>query len=316
MADTQVSAPSAPSNNIARTPLSDAPGAFRIGALVDPMRKRYIKALFYGAPGTGKTTLAGSAVDLEPMRDVLLLQFEGGQEVLLDNDRIQNPELVDMIRIKRIEQLQKIYEFLLHHCRFRDSGKDADLEKLQLLTFGYANADGSPMEKLPEGDRLRKYHTVVLDSLTEMEAQNLAVALKLDSVGVENAGEVEKAGWDEFRLNNHTVQRIVRAFRDLDMNVILICAQRYDQDEMKRYHYSPALTGKLTTQIQGFVDVVGWLVAGQDAEGKPMRRLAVQPQIGPKADAKSRFAMYTEPHFDNPVMKDLMIGFGLITQSK
>lgn len=310
------SAPSAPSMTQARTPLPESPGAFRIGALVDPMRKRYIKAMFYGAPGTGKTTLAGSAVDVDVMRDVLAIQFEGGHEVLMDNERVVNSDLIDLVRVKRIEQLQKLYEFLLHHCRYRDMGKDEELEKLQLMIFGYADEEGKPLTKLPEGDRLRKYHTVIIDSLTELEAQNLAVALKLDAVGMENAGEVEKAGWDEFRLNNHTIQRIVRAFRDLEMNVILICAQRYDQDELKRYHYSPSLTGKLTTQVQGFVDVVGWLVVGQDAEGKPMRRLAVQPHTGPKADAKSRFAMYKDPHFDNPVMRDLMTGFGLIVPAK
>lgn len=303
---TQAQAPSAPSNTAARTPLDDKPGAFRIGALVDPMRKRYIKALFYGAPGTGKTTLAGSSVDLEPMQDVLAIQFEGGQEVLLDNDRVKNAAEIDMVRVKRMEQLTKLYEFLLHHCRLRDRGDEEGLEKLQRLVFGIP--DNEPV------DRIRQYHTVILDSLSEMEAQNLAVALKLDAVGVESAGEVEKAGWDEFRLNNHTMQRIVRAFRDLEMNVIFICHQRYDQDEMKRYHYSPALTGKLTTQVQGFVDVVGWLVVGSDAEGKLTRRLAVQPHTGPKADAKSRFAAYKEPHFDNPTMKDLMLGFGLITK--
>jgi hypothetical protein len=288
----------------ARVPLGDAPGAFRIGALVDPMRKRHIKALLYGPPGAGKTTLAGSSADVEPMRDVLAIQFEGGHEVIMDNDNIQFPEYVDMVRVKRMEQLTKLYEFLQHHCRERDKGNLENLEKLQRMVFGIPDDE--------DAGRIRQYNTVILDSLSEMEAQNLAVALKLDSAGVESAGEVEKAGWDEFRLNNHTMQRIIRAFRDLELNVIFICHQRYDQDELKRYHYSPALTGKLSTQVQGFVDVVGWLMVGQDAEGKLMRRLAVQPHTGPKADAKSRFARYKEPHFDNPVMKDLMKGFGLI----
>lgn len=307
-------APSAPSNTPARKPLGDSPGAFRIGALMDPMRKRYIKALFYGPIGSGKTTLAGTAVDVDVMRDVLMIQFEGGEEVLLDNDRIQNADLVDVVRIKQMAQLTKLYSFLQNHCRARDRGDEEMLIRLQNATFyGDMTADGVPDNpELYEGDRLRRFHTVVLDSLTEIEAQNLAIAMKLDSVGVENAGEVEKAGWDEFRLNNHTMQRIVRAFRDLDMNVILICHQRYDQDELKRYHYAPALTGKLSTQVQGFVDVVGWLIVGTDEAGKLKRRLAVQPHTGPKADAKSRFAIYKEPYFEDPKMSDLMLSFGLI----
>lgn len=300
-------APSAPSNTAPRVPLGDSPGAFRIGALVDPMRKRYIKLLVYGAPGSGKTTLAGSSADVESMRDVLAIQFEGGHEVMMDNDNVLNPQFVDLVRIKQMDQLQKLYEYLQHHCRERDKGNDVALEKLQRMVWGIPDGE--------EVDHLRKYHTVILDSLTEIEAQNLAKAMKLDSVGVEDAGQIEKAGWDEFRLNNHTMQRIIRAFRDLELNVIFICAQRYDQDEMKRYHYSPALTGKLSTQVQGFVDVVGFLQVGTNAEGKPARRLAVQPQTGPKADAKSRFAMYKEPHFDSPVMLDLMREFGLIVKA-
>ena len=306
MATTAATATKSTVGQPTRKPMDESPGAFRIGALVDPMRKRYIKILVYGAPGVGKTTLAGSSADVDLMRDVLAIQFEGGEEVYMDNPRIENADLIDVVRVKRMEQLTKLYEFLQHHCRERDKGNDEKLEALQRMVFGYGEGE--------EMDRLRKYHTVILDSLSEMEAQNLARALGLDAVGVENAGEVEKAGWDEFRLNNHTMQRIIRAFRDLDMNVVFICHQRYDQDEMKRYHYSPALTGKLSTQVQGFVDVVGWMVAGTDAEGNQMRRLAVQPHTGPKADAKSRFAAYKEPAFDNPLMEDLMLGFGLVTK--
>jgi hypothetical protein len=144
MADAVAGSPSAPSNTTARTPMSELPGAFRIGALVDPMRKRYIKAMFYGQPGSGKTTLAGSAVDVEPMRDVLAIQFEGGHEVLMDNDRIQNSDIIDIVRIKRIEQLQKLYEFLLHHCRLRDRDDEAGLEALQRMTFGIPGTRSPP----------------------------------------------------------------------------------------------------------------------------------------------------------------------------
>jgi hypothetical protein len=312
-------APSSPSGKtIPRRPLSDSPGAFRIGALTDPMRRRYIKALFYGAPGAGKTTLAGSSVDVEPMQDVLAIQFEGGEEVLLDNPRIENSDLIDVVRIGGMSQLQKLYNFLQNHCRARDRGDEEMLIKMQNAVFhGDIDATGAPTNgELYDGDRLRKYHTVIIDSLTEVEGQNLAAALGLDAQGIEIAGDSKGAGWDEYRSNNHTMQRNVRAFRDLDLNVIFICAQAYSQDEMKRYHYTPAMTGKLSTQIQGFVDMVGWLIVGQDENGKMQRRLAVQPHTGPKADAKNRFARYGEPYFVDPTMKDIMLGCGLLTTTK
>jgi hypothetical protein len=315
---TAAQAPAAPSNTIPRKPMAESPGAFRIGALVDPMRKRYGKFLFYGAPGTGKTTLAGTAVDIEPMRDVLAIQFEGGEEVLQDNDRIENDDLIDVVRIKSMAQLVKLYSFLQNHCRARDKGDENALTLMQNAVFyGDMDATGAPNNpQLHANDRLRKYHTVIIDSLTEVEAQNLATTLNLDAQGIEVGGDTQTAGWDEYRKNNHTMQRNVRSFRDLDLHVIFICAQSYSQDELKRYHYSPALTGKLATQVQGFVDMVGWLIVGQNEAGKPERRLAVQPHTGPKADAKNRFAKYKDPYFVDPKMADILTGCGLLEATK
>lgn len=314
-ADTQ--APASPSGGgIPRKPMSDSPGAFRIGALQDPMRKRYGKFLFYGAPGVGKTTLAGTAVDVEPMRDVLAIQFEGGEEVLLDNPRIENSDLIDVVRINSMNQLVKLYNYLTNHCRARDRGDEEMLIKMQNAVFyGDVDATGAPTNPvLHAEDRIRLYHTVIIDSLTEVEAANLATTLNLDAQGIEVGGDASVAGWDEYRKNNHTMQRNIRAFRDLDMNVIFICAQSYNQDEMKRFHYAPAMTGKLTTQVQGFVDIVGWMIVGQTETGKPERRLAVQPHTGPKADAKNRFAKYPDPYFIDPKMSNIMLGCGLLTK--
>lgn len=300
-------APSAPSNTVARTPLPDAPGAFRIGGLADPTRKAWLKALFYGAPGTGKTTLCGSAVDVEMLRDVLVISAEGGELSLENNPRIKNEDLLDVTKITRIEQLQKLYEMLQHHCRLRDRGDLKGLEALQRMTFGIP--DEEPI------DRIREYHTVILDSLTEIEAHNLAKILNLDALGIDAGADMEVAGFGEFRKNNHIIQRIVRQFRDLPLHVLIVCLQGYNQDELKRYHYSPALTGKLSTQIQGFVDIVGWLAVGQatDTEsGEGPRRLFVQPQSGPKVDAKNRFSSYGKAYFDNPSMADIMVGTGFV----
>lgn len=51
---------------------------------ITPPRKPQEKGsyLFYGLPGVGKTTLAGSASEIESMGKVLLIDFEGGSSVL------------------------------------------------------------------------------------------------------------------------------------------------------------------------------------------------------------------------------------------
>lgn len=67
-------------------------------APVTPPRKPEEKAtyLFYGLPGVGKTTLAGSAAKVESMAPVLLMDFENGSSALArkypDVDVVQIPD--------------------------------------------------------------------------------------------------------------------------------------------------------------------------------------------------------------------------------
>jgi hypothetical protein len=129
--------------------------------------------------------------------------------------------------------------------------------------------------------------------------------------------ETDVAGWPEFRKNNQMMQIVIRAYRDLPMHVIFVCPAGYNQDEKKVFHWTPALTGKLSNQVQGFVDIVGYLVPGQlKEEGKEAaRRLFVQPITGTptgKFDAKNRRASFKESWFDNPTMGEIMTKTGLL----
>jgi GTPase SAR1 family protein len=323
--------PSAPSNTAARTPIQPLRGQFQIGALKEEDRDRWLKALIYGPPGAGKTTLTGSAVDVPQMQDVLVISAEGGTLAMEDNDRIKNDKLIDLVRINDANQLTKLYEFLKVHIPNRDSANELNLAKLQAKVFGLVpetigTASGDPwpadiVEQVKKAHgRIRYYRTVVIDSLTEIEAQNLSKLQGMDEKGFE-VGLVETAGWTEFRQNNHTIQRLIRSFRDLNTNLFVICAQAYSQDELKRFHYTPALTGALKTQVQGFFDVVGYLVHSSAAAEEmgvkdPLtaqtRRLYLQPQAGVKFDAKSRRASYKKPYFNDPTMTSIMEGFGLV----
>jgi hypothetical protein len=172
------------------------------------------------------------------------------------------------------------------------------------------------MPDVPDPERIRKYRTVIVDSLSEIEAMNFSKILGLDSVGLDAGDDLEVAGYPQFRKNMHTMERITRSFRDLPLNFLVICAESYSQDELKRYHYSPKLTGQLRTNIQGFFDVVGWLTVGikQDGDQSAPRRLFVTPQSSPKADAKCRLASYKKDYFDNPTMASIMVDTGFITR--
>lgn len=285
-----------------------SPGAFSIGSMKkeEGAHSGYMNLLVYGGHGAGKTTLLGSAVDVPEMQDILVVTAEGGTVVFEDNPRIKAYEMLDVVKIDRIEQFQKVYEFLKAHCAWRDDpAKQDKLEELQRMV-------GLP------NDRVRKFRTVIIDSLSEIEALNLAKIMNLDALGLDAGDDMEVAGYPQFRKNMHIMQRIVRQFRDLPIHCLITCAQAYSQDERKAYHYAPSLTGKLNGIIQGFFDVVGWLVVGnktsEDAPGP--RRMFVQPQSAPKADAKCRLAGYKKDFFDDPTMASIMVDTGFIKRGK
>lgn len=281
-------------------------GAFAISSMKKEgaTHTKWLNALIYGAHGAGKTTLEGSSVDVPEMNDVLVVTAEGGTVVFEDNPRIKHWEKLDVLKVDRIEQFQKVFEFLRTHCMWRDDPtKEGDLMKLQ--------------EMVGLGDeRLRKYRTVIIDSLSEIEALNLSKIMNLDALGLDAGDDMEVAGFPQFRKNMHIMQKIIRQFRDLPIHCLVTCAQSYTQDERKAYHYAPKLTGQLKDIIQGFFDVVGWLVVGNkvDENTPGPRRLFVQPQSAPKADAKCRLATYKKDFFDNPTMESIMVDSGFVVR--
>lgn len=304
-----------------------APPPFQI----TPIRQqhRYIKCCFYGAFGYGKTTLAGSSVDVPEMRDVLFVSAESGTMSVEESDRIKQVDLIDVVRVTNFKQVAHVQEFLKAHIQARDAylrggpGKDAALSrlaKLQSRMFGDSVMpidciDDEVQEDVRNEDgtwaqaRLRLYRTVIVDSLTEVDTFTMYELLNIQTDMKLDVDKMEVAQFAEFRKNNQMMQLLVRAYRDLDMNVILICSTQYNQDELKRMHWAPALTGKLAAQIQGFVDIVGFIQVGKPTEGSKEipRRLMIQP-IG-NYDAKNRIASFKDPYIDDPNMMKIMAAF-------
>lgn len=277
----------------------DAPFAIR------PLKSKpqWLKLLVYGKHGNGKTTLVGSAADCDKMGDVLFVDCESGDMTLSNNSRIKSSDKIDVISCSTFRQVALIHEFLQAHCRARDNG---DLEVLKKLQSKFT---GVPVEEIPD-KAVKKYKTIIIDSLTELDQlcmyQQLGISIdtKIDT-------EIEVAQFAEFRKNNQMMQLLIRAYRDLPVNLLLVCSAQYVQDELKKMHFTPNLTGKLSSQVQGFMDVVAYLTVGAPMEGQveAPRRLYIQP-VG-KFDAKNRKSSFKEAFFDNPTMDQIMREFDL-----
>lgn len=276
--------------------------AFKLEALTDDIP--YINMLIYGKFGSGKTTLIATAADVDEMADVLILDIESGKMSIKDNARIKRKDRIDTIRVSSFKQLAQVHKFLLAHCRYRDDAKN--LDKLIALE---AKFRGVPVSEIKEP---RRYRTVGIDSLSELdqlciyELLGFSTDMQLDQALKD--GDMEVAEWAEYKKNNQMMQLIVRAYRDLPVNFVATCHAGYTQDEQKRFHYAPTMTGKLSSQVQGFVDIVGYLLVGQVPEGKSEapRRLMVQPTG--RFDAKNRKASFRESYFEDPTMTDIWSG--------
>ncbi len=269
--------------------------AFRIETV--QRRERYLKLLIYGNYGVGKTTLACSALTVPSMNNVLMINAEAG-DLSVDDE-----ENLDAITITDFRSLGRINEFLKQHCRARDGG---EIDKLRAMEAHLRGVEESEIETP------REYRTVILDSLTELEAYCFEQLLGItDTTRLDE--EVQGAEWGEYKKNNTMILRVVRAFRDLPMHVIFTCAEKYNQDETKKFKYTPDMTGKLSKKIQGFMDMVGYYVQGKDGD-EVQRRLYVMPSGTGKYDAKHRYQAFKKDHFVNPTIGSMLKEVGLLNK--
>lgn len=287
------------------------PPPFTISAL--KTNRKYIKILVYGAFGTGKTSFAGSSVDVDGMRDVLMVNAESGTMSIEDAEHIVHRDLIDQVRTKDFKTVALVQEFLIAHCKARDNNDIMGMKRLQARMFSTPDQQIRAEEITEDEDeegpyRMRRYNTVIIDSLTEVDVFSMYHLLGIQT-DMKLDKDIDVAQFAEFRKNNQMMQLLVRAYRDLEMNVILVCSTQFNQDELKRMLWTPSLTGQLKGQVQGFVDIVGFLQVGKPAEGSKEipRRLFVQP-IG-QFDAKNRIASFKEPFITQPTMGKIMDAF-------
>lgn len=98
-----------PTNNILTTPPTDLipdPDSFTLAGLtVTPAKSLTVdafNAMFYAYPGVGKTTIAGMFADYPGARDILIVDAEGGANVLAHRD------YVDVIQVQKWSDVEKV----------------------------------------------------------------------------------------------------------------------------------------------------------------------------------------------------------------
>jgi hypothetical protein len=250
-----------------------------------PSKDKYQNILIYGAYGSGKTTLAGSAQDVGSMKDVLFISAESG-----DRSLVTWPGMT-VVRISTYSQLARIFEWMTVHCRYRDANDIEKLAKHEALITGV----------VPENPK--RFYTVAIDSLTEVQKY-----LMYQLLGIQLGSRLDlppdSPEFKEWGQSSEMVQLLVRSFRDLPVNTIFVAAMQEVENEKKQQLKRLNLPGKLATNVQGFLDVVGYLATAKDGDGGTIRRLYITE--GPTWQAKHRFPGVKVDYIEDPTMAKLL----------
>lgn len=179
--------------------------------------------------------------------------------------------------------------------------RDKKVDVLRIKTFTEL---AQLLEVLRSGHH--NWRTVVIDSLTEVQKLNMYEVMK-KVVAQDPSRDPDMPGLREYGKNAEQIRRLIRGYRDLaNTHVIFTALASEVKDEktgvVKVY---PALTGKLATEIPGFLDVVAYLsVAEQD--GAEIRVLVTDMTSRIMAKHRTPISGVRLPKFlKNPTMKQI-----------
>lgn len=155
-------------------------------------------------------------------------------------------------------------------------------------------------------DKLREdndgyYKTVVIDSLTEL--QKLDMRAIMEKAHRDNPRQdIDVPSQREWGKSNEHIRRIVRAFRDLEMNTIFTALMiEVKDDKTGQVTYYPSVPGKLKAEVPGFLDIVGYLhTAISGEEVKRTIQFAQSQRVIAKDRTDSLGSM-----MDNPTIPDM-----------
>lgn len=239
---------------------------------------RKVKLLVYGPPGSGKTTLFGTAKGDPRLTPALFLDLEAGDMAIASKITHRALKLVASDGYKPEPDA-------IDHVSIRDW---ADLQSA--MDVIYNNDTG--------------YKSVMLDSLTEINYLNLKRVLKINKdKGVKGCdGHVPTQ--PDYMRSATEMRDMIRDLRDLDVHVFLSAQKKRDEDESTGIIETlPNLIGKLAEELPGLVDIVGYISRGK---GKAAGRTCLfQPTATILAKDRSEGGKLGEA-IDNPTLPQLL----------
>lgn len=157
---------------------------------------------------------------------------------------------------------------------------------------------------------VHSYRTVVIDSLTELQAFNMEQLIKNKTDEDPDVDE-DIATLRDWQRSGTQVRKFIRAYRDLPITTIFTALMKSDKDKLSsKVAKKPSLPGKMADQVAGMFDLVAYMYKKsiETNEGVEERRLLLT-QATETITAKDRSgklpAVLQEPTMKE--MYDMMI---------
>lgn len=241
----------------------------------------YIKALIYGEPGIGKTALAGSAVEVEQLRPLLVINVEDGAKTLKGKYKgtIYQDD-IDIVTPRTFGQHQRILDDL------------------------YARKGAG-------------YKTVMYDNATEGQKAGIEYQFDGDKLSTDFT-EFQEATWANQGWNRSAEQmrKMIKTFSMLPMHKIFLAWRRDTSKDPKAERWGPAFSNAVASQVPGMFDSVFyyyWAMVTDPTTKKQAKSRVLLTQGSPGAIAKDRDDGNTLPTtIIEPTMEKLCRLWGMI----
>lgn len=140
------------------------------------------------------------------------------------------------------------------------------------------------------------FDNVFLDSLTEMNDCLMAL-LKTKYVDPKETLKM-------YGENKEKMIALVKSFRDLPLNVIIISLSSVEKDDVGRRFTTSDVVGSVAQRLPAMFDEVFYLFVSADEKGKQHRKLQCHPTAEVVAkDRSGKLDMYEEPNLGNVFKK-------------
>jgi hypothetical protein len=144
--------------------------------------------------------------------------------------------------------------------------------------------------------------TIVIDTVSELQRRNLDELLD-SKASIDSSRSRFLAHQQDYKQSGEMMRRIVTAFRDVDMHLIVLAHAREVNDD-GRLVLRPDLTPKLQDTMRGIFGIQGFLFEMNDDWNAPFKN-ALQTRSNAVVQAKSRYR-FLPPVVENPTFQTIL----------